>query len=116
MARDEKRRQQSIHKKAAKREEKRQSLTHLAFGAPGSRRAFVRVAARWPLHECLVSSEWELEGALVQVIVARRSELGELSAAVILVDLGCLGVKNAFVTKPLSMREYEQLRERMREN
>jgi hypothetical protein len=59
-------------------------------------RGLLRVSSTWPLHECWIAKEWREEGAIVQVIVSRLSPQGQVAAGVFLVDLGCLGVKNAF--------------------
>jgi hypothetical protein len=104
MPRDERRRQKSLQRKAAKRKQKRKSLAQLP---PAAGRSVSRLAARWPLHECLVSDNWTEPGALVQILIARRSAEGEIGVAAILVDLGCLGVKDAFTHVLDSQREYE---------
>jgi hypothetical protein len=87
-----KRQQKARERKAAKRRA-RQSR---APSAPRSNRGWLRAAADWPLHECLVTKEWREPGAIVQILVSRRSPQGQVAAGVFLVDLGCLGVKNAF--------------------
>jgi hypothetical protein len=56
----------------------------------------------------LVSRNWQTEGELVQVIVARRSLHGEIAAAAFMVDTGCLGVKSAVVRLLHSASEYER--------
>jgi hypothetical protein len=74
----------------------------------------LRSAATWPWHECLVSADWHREGELVQVVVARRSSADEVAAGVFLVDLGCLGVKDAFARLFPSPAAYERdLRRRL---
>ena len=87
-----KRQQKARERKAAKRKA-RQSR---APSVPRSNRGWLRGAADWPLHECLVAEEWREPGAIVQILVSRRSPQGQVAAGVFLVDLGCLGVKNAF--------------------
>jgi hypothetical protein len=61
----------------------------------------------------LISRDWNSGEGLVQILVARQSPSGSLVAGVFLVDLGCLGVKNAFAKLFDSFREYETLRQRM---
>jgi hypothetical protein len=73
-----------------------------------SPRAVLRLAAKWPLHECLISRNWSDEGELIQIVVARRSPDGQIATAVFLVDLGCLGVKSAFVRLEPSREQYER--------
>ena len=93
------RRQKAIERKSAKRKEKKRALAKMpGEREPTSQRGTVRAAAHWSLHEVLISEGWnqtaELPG-LTQVLVARRSPHGEVGMASFLVDLGCLGVKNA---------------------
>ena len=57
-----------------------------------------------------MSEGWQKEGAITQIIVSRRSPEGQLAAGAFLVDLGCLGVKNAMVGLPETRREYQKLR------
>jgi len=104
MARDQRKRQQVLQRNAAKRKQKQHSPAHSSAGAP---RASLPSAGSWPIHECLVSRDWEKEGEIVQIIVARRSPLDQIAAALFLVDPACLGVKDAFV-RLLSPVEYEQ--------
>ena len=87
-----KRQQKTRERKAAKRKARQSSVP----SAPRSDRGWLRGSADWPLHECLVAKEWREPGAIVQILVSRRSPEGQIAAGVFLVDLGCLGVKNAF--------------------
>jgi hypothetical protein len=66
------------------------------------------IAARWPVHEVLISRGWEDVHALATVLVARRSpNSGKVAAASFLVDLACLGVKGAQVRLHKSVAEYQ---------
>jgi hypothetical protein len=60
-----------------------------------------------------VAEEWQEEGAITQILVARRSRSGQIAAGTFLVDLGCLGVKSAFASLFDTRREYRQLRKRV---
>lgn len=52
----------------------------------------------WPLYEVLLSEDWDKEGALPTMLVARQSpRSGKIATAAFLVDLGCLGIKSTFV-------------------
>ena len=53
------------------------------------------------------------EGAIIQILVARQSNLGQIAAGVFLVDLKCLGVKNAYARLLDSHHEYQELRQDM---
>jgi len=105
MPRNERRRQQSLARKAAKRKRSgpRQTL-------PSTSRGALREAAHWPLYECLISSNWQQPGELAQILVARSSPDGGIAAAGFLVDLGCLGVKDALSHVFFTTGEYEQFR------
>jgi hypothetical protein len=105
MPRDEKRRQAAAQRRAARSKEKRKVARAVVPAGPS---AVFRTSGKWPLHEVLVAKAWSEEGGLVQIIVARRSPSGAIAAGVFLVDLGCLGVKNAFGRLFESEYEYER--------
>lgn len=63
---------------------------------PLSPRKYIETKARsLPLYKCWVNPEWKSAG-LADVVVSRRHVNGHLTAAVYLVDLKCLGVKDTF--------------------
>jgi hypothetical protein len=99
-----KRRQKALQRKAAKRKQKRAS----SRPRPTKGRALLRAAGYWSLHECLLTKAWQQPEELTQILVARRSPTGQIAVGTFLVDLGCLGVKNAFVALFDSQREYER--------
>jgi hypothetical protein len=103
MARNPKKRQKAHQRKAAKRKKKKRSQR-----AQSIAHAVTRQVGTWPLLEILLSQDWNQEGAIVQILVARRSDLGQVAVGAFLVDLGCLGVKSAFGRLFNSQREYEQ--------
>jgi hypothetical protein len=78
-----------------------------------SPRGLLRASGDWSLHECLLAKEWREEGAITQILVARRSPPGQIAVGTFLVDLGCLGVKSAFGRLFDTRREYEGLRGEM---
>lgn len=59
-------------------------------------RALAKQSAGWPLLECLIPVDWQNTQMIHQICVARRSPIGYVAAGIYLVDLGCLGVKNAY--------------------
>lgn len=63
--------------------------------------------ADWPLYECWITEDWQEPGQIVQVLVARRAGSDRVAFALFLVDLGCLGVKNADSGVIDSVMEYE---------
>ena len=107
--RSAKQRQQARQRKAAKRKQKRQRRTPLVPRRQGVR-SLLRASGDWPLHECLLTKEWQKEGVMTQILVARRSPQGQIAVGLFLVDLGCLGVKSGFGRILDARREYRELR------
>lgn len=105
MARDAKRRQKALQRKAAKRKARKKQMSRLA---QRSMAPSLRHAAGWPLHEVLINEDWRDPTTLVTIIVARRSLTGHIAIGNFLVDTGCLGVKNAY-GRVVNQVEYEKL-------
>jgi len=80
----------------------------------GTPRALLRVAGSWPPHEAWLTKAWQVPGEIVQILVARRSEQGDIALGAVLVDLGCLGVKSAF-GRVVDPAEYRQIVENARD-
>jgi len=106
-----KKHQRSLERKAAKRKKTQAQASRWPTGFKGQ----IQSAARWPLMECLVSREWQDTHQLTQVVVARRSPAGRIAVGVFLVDLACLGVKNAFAKLFNTSFEYRELRDHIME-
>ena len=104
-------RQKARQRKTAKRK-KRKEGRGISLPRFQSGRSLLRASGSWPLYECLLTKEWQKEGAITQILVARRSSSGQIAIGTFLVDLGCLGVKSAFGGLP-TRREYRQLRDGM---
>ena len=67
----------------------------------------IALAAKWPVHEVLLSHGWDQEAALITILVARRSPMSnKVAAGMFLVDLACLGVKSAQVKLFAGPAEY----------
>ncbi|SRR6266508_5687957 len=67
----------------------------------------IALAAKWPVHEVLLSRDWGQEAALITILVARRSLMtNKVAAGLFLVDLACLGVKSAQVRLFAGPAEY----------
>jgi hypothetical protein len=62
----------------------------------------------WPFYEGWISQDWQEPDEITQILVARRAGSGQLAYAIFLIDLGCLGVKNADAGVIDSVLEYEQ--------
>ncbi|NTW02326.1 MAG: hypothetical protein HGA19_13765, partial [Oscillochloris sp.] len=65
------------------------------------------IVSGWPVYETLLSQDWDKEGALVSILVARRSpRSGKVAAASFLLDLACLGLKGTQVMLFKDAAEY----------
>jgi hypothetical protein len=121
VTRDERRRQKTLARRAHKKKHgKPISAGTALFSAPSAaplalQGKALKEAAHWPLHECLIPRSWDREGELLQIMVARTSPEGGIGASVFLVDLGCLGVKDAFTRYFLTDRDFEPLRRTIRD-
>ena len=111
MATDPKKRQQKLAKKNSKRQEKCAELK-MSSQLPSFKQSLA-----WPLHACEISSTWRDPKNIVQIFVSRKSAQGHIAASLFLVDLACLGVKNAlykvFTSEGVCNRE---LMKNVREN
>ena len=77
---------------------------------------YIRQKARTlPILECLVNNEWE-ETGLANIMVSRKHTNGNITMGMFLVDLKCLGIKNAFYRFNISESEYRELLGKMEEN
>ena len=106
MALDARKRQQKLAKKAAKRKvvvATKKSLGEM--GGLASRGRQVLPTASAPIHECLIP-ESLFDIGIGDVIVSRKMPNGFIGAAFFLVDVFCLGVKDAFYDV-LSPAEYD---------
>lgn len=81
--------------------------------SPGARSLGVDAAAPWKVFECLVSSWWRDTTKLTEILIAKEPPFGGVVTCMFLVDLGCLGPKQAFVsqfrTKPLYESEFRDV-------
>jgi hypothetical protein len=86
------RQQKKLARQKAKRTEKRTTLLRRNSADPTIRLAR---ADTWPVIRCLVAADIFTQ-KLGQCVLARQETDGRVVASVFLVDVGCLGVKNAF--------------------
>ena len=106
MALDARKRQQKLARKAAKRKAvvaTKKSLGEASGFGPRGRQALPAAGA--PIHECLVPAGL-FDIGIGNVIVSRRMPNGFIGAAFFLVDVYCLGIKDAFYAV-LSPAEYD---------
>jgi hypothetical protein len=68
-------------------------------------RYFLQRAREYPLLGCWIMAGWKKAG-ITPVIVARQQEPDKVIFAVCMVDLNCLGVKNAFANADYSQTKF----------
>jgi hypothetical protein len=97
MASNERKRQQQLVRKAAKRKQKALGLKTAASQSPSamSPARQMQLALASPIHECLVP-ETLFELGIGDVLFSRKLPNGDIAASLFLLDVHCLGVKNAF--------------------
>ena len=107
-----KKRQKALQHKRTKRRLKRKEARAQSSGRDSTQPGLRRVG-EWPLVECLLTERWRDPDEIIQILIARRGPQGQIAIGVFLVDLGCLGVKNAHAKVSESARAHRQLREQM---
>lgn len=71
---------------------------------------YIKTQARsLPIEECVINEDWEDTG-MCNIIVARRHKTGNLTLGVYLVDLYCLGVKDAHYKFNIDEDDYDYLK------
>lgn len=68
-----------------------------------------------PIQECWINSKWKEDG-LAHTLVARIHSNGNLTVGMFLVDLKCLGVKDAMYFFNMDIGEYQELLTEMKDN
>lgn len=63
---------------------------------------------KFPLHKCYIGKNWQKSG-MSNVVVTRKAFNDSLIAGVYLVDIWCLGVKDAFIRKNLDSDDLRYL-------
>ncbi len=77
---------------------------------------YIRQKARTlPIHECWINSDWD-EGRMAYIIIARKHTNGNFTVGTYLVDLNCLGVKDAYHYFNISDVEYNEIISRTKSN
>ena len=94
MSLDEKRRQKKLAKKASKRKaklsDKKDALISESAGAQN-----IALALNSPVHECIVP-EGLFEVGIGNILISRKMPNGNVAFSIFLLDVFCLGVKNAY--------------------
>ena len=104
MAKNQKRRQKALEKKKSKRKAIKAAKRAISGTISVSRD--IIIAARSPVHECLFS-ETLFELGIGNVIIAKMMPTNRIGMGVFLLDVYCLGVKNAFYAN-LKLDEYNE--------
>lgn len=60
-----------------------------------------------PLKDCRINADWQEQG-YANILIARSREDGDLAMASFLVDLGCLGVKDAVADLQVTFNRYRK--------
>lgn len=100
-------------KKRRARNPRRKSFTERKVAE--ARRDLARKAQKllrcddWPLRECLINETW-VEAQMASIVIARDRPDGTLAGGMCLVDLGCLGVKEAYTRASMSWGVYTHMR------
>jgi hypothetical protein len=93
--------EQQRQKKLAKKKQKRASTVKQT--TPSMKNA--KLYANYPIHECLIPNDLFISG-LGELVVTRRIPNGDIAMSAFVIDICCLGVKDAmFMVLPES--EYE---------
>jgi len=81
----------------------------------GAKKGLVRKAQKlaradkWPLRECLINASWR-EAQMAVIVVSRNRPDGSIAGAMCLVDMGCMGVKEAQVGLGMGWGVYSKMR------
>jgi len=104
MAKNQKRRQKSIEKKKSKR--KAIKAAKRPFSGILSVAGNIAAASRSPVHECLIPKTL-FEYGIGSIIIAKMMPANRIGMGVFLLDVYCLGVKDAFYSN-LLLDEYNE--------
>ncbi len=93
MALDEKRRQKKLAKKAARRKAKLSDKKDIQIsGSAGAQN--IALALNSPVHECMIP-EGLFDIGIGNILISRKMPNGNVAFSIFLLDVFCLGVKNA---------------------
>lgn len=84
-------------KKHLRKRSKRKAATKKQSNVTGRpSMSLLRSSSSWPLLEVIINAEWEDTTQITQLIIARRGPTGQVAIGTFLIDLACLGIKNAY--------------------
>jgi hypothetical protein len=113
MSLDEKKRQKKLAKKAAKRKAKLSDRkdSHIS-GSAGTQD--IALALNSPVHECIIP-EGLFEVGIGNILISRKMPGGKVAFSIFLLDVYCLGVKNAYFFI-MSQSEYDDKIKSIKQN
>ena len=94
MAANEQKRQKKLAKQQSKERKAKRELARQKQDL-SSMSGRMRLASRYPIMECKVSTRKGMMPYLLTVVLSRRIAGGEIAVANFLLDCGCLGIKDA---------------------
>lgn len=100
-------RQKQLAKKKQKRKTKK-ALAPIALSETARNLKIAKQAAAMPVHESFIPEGLFEEGGIGTIVVSRKMAHGDLAVGIILLDVYCLGVKNASF-KVVSSQEYKEM-------
>ena len=103
----ESKRQQQLAKKKKKRKAKLATSTS-KLGKAANQLRMAQQAAALPIQDCLLPEEIFEESGIGSVVISRIKENGNVAVSVILLDVYCLGAKNALF-HVLPPADYQEL-------
>jgi hypothetical protein len=71
----------------------------------------IKKARNFPFHEALVQESYYTGDGIATVVVSRQEPSGKFTVGIFLLDIFCLGIKNANYKCHLFTEEYEELKE-----
>jgi len=74
---------------------KNNTSIYAPYSIIGQKKHIKTKARTLPIYKCYISKKWKQEG-IANAVVVRRHVNGNVTAGIYLVDLWCMGVKDAF--------------------
>ena len=108
MAKKSSQQRQKARQRKLERKKQKRSQHSSSPARSGGGRILPHSAGEWPLLEAWLHKDWRDTAQINQILVARRGPVGQIGVGSFIVDLGCLGVKNAFGYQ-LDPAEYRNL-------
>ncbi|MCX7016774.1 MAG: hypothetical protein NTW86_30160 [Candidatus Sumerlaeota bacterium] len=82
-------------KKQKEVERRKKKARQRTAASPIGAQTRIMNARKYPLHKCYINPDWREQG-IAHVVVSRMQTNGQITFGVYLVDVGCLGAKDAF--------------------